>query len=134
MGRKYFDQRLGVNVATATLSSAVTSLVADTHNFVTYGTSGVANDMLLPNISYKGQQVVVVVDNNTTSIEANINTAATGDVFWGTTLNTATIATTGEDGGISIAFTAVTTSQWGVSAMSSTGHWTFSATTGSTGQ
>lgn len=134
MGRKYFDQRLGVNVATATLGSSAVSLKADYYNFVTYGTSGVANDMLLPNISYKGQQVVVVVDNNTTSIEANINTGATGDVFWGTTFNTATIGTTGEDGGVSIELTAVTTAAWAVSGMSSTGHWTLSATTGSTGQ
>jgi len=133
MGRKYFDQQIGGDVNTATLGSSAVSLKTG-YNFVTYGTSGVANDMLLPNISYKGQQVSVSVDNNTTSVEANVNTATTSDTFWGTAFNTATIATTGDDGIPSLGLTAVTTAAWGITGISSSGHWTFSATTGSTGQ
>lgn len=133
MGRKFFDQEIGVNVNTATLSSAAVTAQSGA-NFYTYASSGVANDILLPNVSYKGQRVLISVDNNTTSVEANVNTAATGDVFWGSTNNTATVATTASDGKVFIDLAAVTTAAWGIVGLSSTGHWTFAATTGSTGQ
>ena len=63
MGRKYVDQLLGEDVTVATLSSAVTNL-ANGVNALTYGTSGIANDAILPNIAFVGQRVSVLLDNN----------------------------------------------------------------------
>lgn len=133
MGRKYFDQRLGVPVNTASLSSAaVTPAVG--HTFVTVATSGKSNDVILPITPFKGAQITLVVDNQTTSAEANINTPSTGNLFWGTTNNTATIVVTSTNTDNAFIEFSAASSQWAVTDMSSTGHWAFSLTTGSTGQ
>jgi len=141
MGREYHKRPVGfagglsVPLNTVSLGTAVQTLANEGVNLVTKGTSGVANDMILPAPSIKGQVVTVAVDNQTTSLEANLNTESTGVLFWGSTVNTATI---GVDETVSISpfieFTAASTSQWAVTGLSSTGQWTFSLTTGSTGQ
>lgn len=141
MGVEYHRRPVGfikgfaVPVSTATLADAHTTLANYGVNAVVYGTSGVSNDMVLPAPSHVGQVVSVVVDNQTTSLEANINTDSTGNLFWGSTNNTITIAA---DKAVTdvpfLEFTAISTSQWAVTALSSTGHWAFSLSTGSTGQ
>lgn len=120
-------------VTAVTLSSAAATLSLGV-NAVTYGTSGLASDMLLPDIGAVGQRVVVALNNGTTSLEANINTGSTGSVFWGSTFNTATIASTAGSLVPHIEFVAVSTSQWAVASISSTADWTLAASTGSTGQ
>lgn len=141
MGREYSKRPVGfagginIPINSVTLSDAVQTLADEGINLVTYGTSGNSNDMILPKPSLVGQVVKVVVDNQTTSLEANLNTDSTGNLFWGSTNNTITIAA---DEAVTdvpfLEFTAATTSQWAVTAMSSTGHWAFSLSTGSTGQ
>lgn len=139
MGKEYFPRAVGfgkgfsVPVNTITLSSAAQTAQGYGVNLVTYASSGVANDLILPDPPAVGNVMQIVLDNNTTSAEANINTNSTGQVFWGTTFNTVTVATTGGDGLISLELTAATTASWAVTGISSTAQWTFSATTGSTG-
>ncbi len=120
-------------VNSVTLSTAVQTLAVGI-NAVTYGTSGVPSDMLLPAIKSVGEVVSVALNNGTTSLEANINTSATGVTLFGSTFNTATIASTAGSLVPAIEFTSVSTSQWAVTYMSSTVDWTLAATTGSTGQ
>lgn len=127
-------------VNTATLSSAAVTLKRGL-NLITYSSSGKASDMLLPDPGFIGEEIIVLVDNQTTSLEANINTGATGQLFYGTTFNTATVATTAIDA-IPIQLVAATTAQWAVlsypalpasTAAYGVG-WSLSASTGSTGQ
>lgn len=141
MGREYhkrpvgFSGGLNVPLNSVTLSTDPQTLADEGVNLVVYDTSGQANDMILPKPSIVGQVSSVVVDNQTTSAEANLNTHTTGALFWGSTNNTATIVVTSTDPDVPfIEFTAATTSQWAITGLSSTGHWTFSLSTGSTGQ
>ena len=139
MGIEYNKRAIGrtgglvEQLSTATLSTAAVTLARGV-NAITYGTSGNASDMLLPDIKSVGEKVTVVVNNGTTSLEANINTGTTGSVFFGSTLNTVTIASTAGSLVPHIEFVAVSTSQWAITSISSTVDWTLSATTGSTGQ
>lgn len=138
MGQEYNKRAVGtagglaVPVNAITLTDAAQTLAVGGVNAVTYGTSGISNDMLLPAPGV-GDVVRVSLFNDTTSVEANINTAATGSVFFGTTANTASIASTGALGA-SLELVGVSTSQWAVTGLSSTAHFAFTATTGSTGQ
>lgn len=137
MGNEYarrpFFSPLGMKhrVSTVTLSTAVQTLNPGL-NLVVYGTSGVAADALLPEPSFVGEEITVVLNNGTTSLEANINTHATSSVFYGTTFNTATVATTAADPP-TIQFIAASTSQWAL-FQGTTASWTLAGTTGSTGQ
>lgn len=146
MGREYSKRapfspkNLAVATSTVTLSSAMQTLASEGVAFVTYGTSGKPSDAVIPNPDYKGAQLTVVLDNNTTSLEANFNTASTANTFWGTTFNTITINSTANETS-AFQLVAVSTSQWAITALSpnlSTGaasvDWALSATTGSTGQ
>jgi len=138
MGIEYNKRSVGktggvavqVNPITAAAGAATLTLGVNTVN---YASSGVAADLLLPEVSTVGEKISVLVTNGTTSLEPNINTATTGSVFFGTTSNTVSVAST-VNANSSIEFVAVSTSQWGVATISSTVHWTFTATTGSTGQ
>jgi len=121
-------------------TNAAQTLSADGVSVLTYGTSGISNDFILPNPSRVGARKDVLVINNTTSVELNINTATTASVIWGTTWNTITIsaASTGSPGGTpagtaSLALIGVSTSQWAVTP-GSTFNWDFSGSTGSTSQ
>lgn len=118
---------------TITLSTAAQTLSNEGISFVTYSSSGVASDMLLPTPALAGIHKYIVVDNQTTSLEANINLASTGSVFYGTTFNTATIATTAVDAP-TLHLISVSTSQWAVMGLTTAAIWTLAASTGSTGQ
>ncbi len=137
MGREYNKRAVGtagglaVPVNTVTLSSAVVTLAVGGVNAVTYDTSGNPSDALLPQPNL-GDVVRVALFNDTSSVEANINTDTSGSVFFGTTANTITIGATATLNAL-LELTAISTAQWAVTGLSSTVHWTFSATTGSTG-
>ncbi len=139
MGIEYAKRPVGQSGSVAlpvnavTLSSAVQTLAVGV-NAVTYGTSGLASDMLLPAIKTVGEVVVVSLNNGTTSLEANINTASTAVTLFGSTFNTATVASTAGSLLPAVEFTSVSTSQWAVTNISSTADWTFAGSTGSTGQ
>lgn len=119
-------------------SSVAQTLSAVGASFITYASSGKTNDVIIPNPPAAGVVKYIFAINNTTSIELNLNTASTANVFWGTTFNTATLAaaSTGSPGGApsgppAITLIGVSTSQWAAN-FSSTFHWDLSATTGST--
>lgn len=133
------DERgLIVDTESVTGSSAAQTLSAYGASFITYGTSGVPNDIILPAPPRAGVVKDVFVINNTTSVELNINTNATANTFWGTTFNTATLsaASTGSPGGtpggtVALRLIAASTSQWALVA-GTTFNWDLSASTGST--
>ena len=129
----FSPKNLAVVTSTVTLSTAVQTLASEGVAFVTYGTSGNPSDAIIPDPDYAGAQLTVVLDNNTTSVEANFNTASTGNVFFGSTLNTITVDSTLNDT-LSFQLTGFSTSQWAITAISSTIDWVLSASTGSTGQ
>lgn len=138
MGFEYSKRAVGrsgsvaVPVTSVTLSTALQTLGAG-FNAVTYDTSGNPSDALIPAPTQVGEVVRVALFNDTTSVEANFNTAATGSKFFGTTANTITSAATATlNAGFEL--TALSTSQWAVTALSATSHFTFTSTTGSTGQ
>lgn len=118
-------------VETVTLSTVAQTLSDQGVSFITYGTSGKASDAILPDPPAAGASKVIAILNGTTSLEANVNLATTARVFWGTTFNTVTVASTDPNNALELV--AVSTTQWAVKALSSTSHWTFSASTGSTG-
>jgi hypothetical protein len=121
-------------VNSVTLSDAVVTLAVGV-NAVTYDTSGNSNDAIIPAPKTVGEVIFVALNNGTTSVEANFNTAATGSAFFGTTgSNTIAIASTAGTLVPSFSLASVSTSQWAITAISSSVDWTISSTTGSTGQ
>jgi len=107
-------------------------------SFITYGTSGKPSDIILPDPTAAGLIKQIAVINNTTSVELNINTAASSHTFWGTTYNTATIsaASTGGPGGVPggtvfLSLVAHSTTQWALFP-GTTYNWDLAASTGST--
>jgi len=138
MGQEYNKRAVGqggglaVPVNSITLSDVAQTLAVGGVNIVTYPTSGVSADLLLP-APQVGSVVRIAVFNDTTSVEANINTAATGSKFFGTTANTMTIGATAALNA-SVELVGMSTAQWATTSLSSTGHFTFTSTTGSTGQ
>ena len=124
-----------VPTETVALSTAVQTLAGEGVSFVTYGTSGDPNDAIIPAPFYAGQQMTVVLDNQTTSLEANFNTATTaaGEDFFGSTFNTITVTST-INSNIFFSLTAASTAQWALTNLSSTVDFSLTATTGSTGQ
>jgi hypothetical protein len=141
MGDEYFKRSVGkvgglaVPVNTVTLSDSVVTLVSGGVNAVTYGTSGNSNDAIIPAPNVAGEILRISLNNETTSIEANFNTDTTGNAFFGTTgSNTIAIASTAGTLVPSFELTSVSTSQWAITAISSSVDWTISSTTGSTGQ
>ena len=126
---------LAVPLNSVTLSDSVVTLVSGGVNAVTYDTSGVASDAIIPAPNISGEIIRIALDNATTSVEANFNTDTTGNNFFGTTgSNTIAIATTAGTLAYSFELTSVSTSQWAITAISSSVDWTISSTTGSTGQ
>lgn len=107
-------------------------------SFVTLGTSGSGREAVLQAPSAAGQVKHIFLINNTTSVDANIHTNATANVFWGTTYNTAVVsaASTGSPGGTPagsayLGLIAQSTTTWAVFP-GSTFNWDFVASTGST--
>ncbi len=148
MGKETFarpvfsPKNLAVVTSTATLTDAVITLPSEGVAFITYGTSGNSNDAIIPTPDFKGAQLQVVLDNNTTSLEANFNTAttATGNDFFGSTFNTITANSTDNETS-TFSLVAVSTARWAITSLSVNAttaathmDWTLSATTGSTGQ
>ena len=141
MGIEYIKRSVGqtgglaVPVNSVTLSDSVVTLVSGGVNAVTYGTSGISNDAIIPAPNIAGEVLRIALDNATTSIEANFNPDTTGNNFFGTTgSNTISIGTTAGTLAYSFELTSVSTSQWAITAISSSVDWTISSTTGSTGQ
>jgi hypothetical protein len=138
MGFEYNKRKVGkpgsivLPVNSVTLSTALQTLAIGM-NAVTYDTSGVASDAAFP-VPQPGDVLRVSLNNGTTSLEANFNTAATDSAFFGTTAsNTITIASTAGSLTPYFELTGVSTSQWAL-IQSSSVDWTVSSTTGSTGQ
>ncbi len=144
MGKEYFKRPVGVAggvhlpSTSATLGSTAVTLSAGL-NVITYDSSGAASDMILPS-PHVGEILKVVMNNGTTSLEANVNTDATGNTFFGSTFNTITANSTANDSS-AFELVGVSTSQWGIVSLSVNGttgnthmDWSLSATTGSTGQ
>ena len=132
------EGKLKLSTQAVTGTDAAQTLSDDGVSFITIGTSGISNDILLPTPNYPGQVKHIFVVNNTTSVELNINTNATANTFWGTTFNTIDCAavSTGGPGGVpagtmSLTLVAHSTTQWAVTP-GSTFNWDFSASTGST--
>jgi hypothetical protein len=139
MGREYNKRAVGTAGGLAgPISSMTLTDVAQTLSLgftaVTYGTSGVSADVLVPEPAAVGDQIGVAVSNGTTSLEANFNLPTTGSVLFGTTFNTLAVASTAGSIAPSFSLVAISTSQWALASISSTVDWTISATTGSTGQ
>ncbi len=150
MGNEYNKRAVGQAgglvepVETVTLGSTSITVNNNGVTFATYGSSGVAADMILPDPTSAGVYKSIFVDNQTTSLEANINTSSTAivNVFFGSTFNTATLNSTAIDAPV-LNLVGVSTSQWAIvslGAFNTTGAgdaatvWSLSATTGSTGQ
>ncbi len=146
MGREYSrrapfsPKNLALVGSTMTLTDIAQTLPSEGVVFVTYGTSGQSNDGLIPVPDYQGAQLTVVLDNNTTSLEANFNLASTGSVLWGSTFNTITAASTANETS-SFSLVGVSTAQWAVTSLSANAStaatsldWTVAATSGSTSQ
>lgn len=144
MGIEYSKRAVGqaggvvLPVNTASLSSAAVTLAVGV-NVITYDSSGAASDMILPS-PQAGSVLKVVMNNGTTSLEANVNTDATGNTFFGSTFNTITANSTANDSS-AFELVGVSTSQWGIVSLSVNGttgathmDWALSGTTGSTGQ
>ena len=141
MGVEYSKRSVGktgglaVPVNSVTLSDSVVTLVSGGVNAVTYDTSGNSNDAIIPAPSIAGEVLRIALNNATTSVEANFNTDSSDNNFFGTTgSNTIAIASTAATLVPSFELTSVSTSQWAITAISSSVDWTISSTTGSTGQ
>lgn len=137
-GQIAMESNIKLSTESITGTDIAQTLSADGVSFVTYGTSGASNDILLPAPKYPGQVKEIFFTNDTTSVELNINTNATANTFWGTTWNTIDIsaASTGSPGGVPagtlyLKLVAHSTTQWAV-VPGSTFNWDFSGSTGST--
>lgn len=135
-GAKVGSSGFGVTEAVQSLSASNTAQTLSLYgpSILTYNTSGVKADFILPNPARAGVSKDIVVVKGCSSEELNINTASTAVVFAGTTFNTVTIAssTVNPFGSFALRCVSVSTSQWAVSAVGSTLAWDFAATTGST--
>lgn len=123
---------------TITTTTVAQTMSADGVSFITYGTSGKPSDVIIPVPPFAGAVKYVFVQNNTTSVELNLNTNATANTFWGTTFNTAVVsaASTGSPGGtpggtVALTLIGASTTQWALVA-GTTFNWDLSASTGST--
>lgn len=122
-----------------TVSTALQTLSPSGVSFVTVATSGGDRDFKLPAPPARGVVKVVMVDNQTTSVDTVIHTAttSTANTFWGTTFNTASLAaaSTGSPGGTpagtaALLLVGASTAQWAV-LPGSTFNWDFAGSTGS---
>ena len=110
-------------------------------SFITQGTSGTSDDIgdwVLSKPTAAGDLKYIFVQNNTTSVELNINTSSTALVFWGTTFNTlnCAAASTGSPGGtpagtMAVKLVGASTTQWAV-CPGTTFNWDVVGSTGST--
>lgn len=107
-------------------------------DLITMNSSGTGMDFILPNPTQRGRVKFIFIDNQTTSVDTVIHTAATATCFWGTTYNTCAVsaASTGNPGGVpggapALGLIAASTTQWAL-LPGTTFSWDLSATTGST--
>lgn len=125
-----------VVLPTESLTGAATlqTLSTEVVSFITQGTSGSGRDFRLP-APVAGQFKLVFVNANTTSPNNTaIQCNTTAHTFFGSSFNTATVAdSTVRSRYFSLLLVGVSTSQWAVLSGSTT-FWTFTASTGSTGQ
>lgn len=130
---------------TFTFGSTASTMAEEAVNFVTVDSSGVANDGIIPDPTFKGASLEVLLDNQTTSEEASFHISSTGNSFFGLSGNTISIDTT--VGPNYFELKALSTSEWGIvnlsgpepatsTAPSDIGqkHWSVTQTTGSTAQ
>lgn len=138
------DVRVGGNFSPAgaialqtealTGSTALQTLSTKTVSFITQGTSGAGRDFRLPAPRAGLLKTIHVSANTTSPNNTVIQCNSTAHTFFGSTFNSATIAdSTVRSRYFSLMLVGVSTSQWAVLSGSTT-FWTFSATTGSTGQ
>lgn len=131
----------GLNLAVESLgvSTALQTLSANGVSVLTLASSGAGRDFRLP-APTPGAFKLILVSNNTTSVDTIIFSNGTANTFFGTTYNQAALAaaSTGSPGGtpagtVSLLAVGVTTAQWALWP-GSTFNWDLSASTGSTGQ
>lgn len=134
-----FANQVRLPTESLTGSTATQTLSAHGVSFITYGTSGKANDFIIPAPPAAGAIKYVHAVNNTTSVELSFHLGSTATVFFGTTANQVNLAaaSTGSpavpSGAPSFTLIGVTTAQWSIN-VSSTFHWDVVASTGSTSQ
>lgn len=129
-----------VPVENLSVSTALQAISETGVTFITVGSSGAGRDFRLPSPSAAGIVKQIFVSNDSTSIDTIIFSNGTANTFWGTTWNQAALAamSTGSPGGtpdgtVGLSLVSASTSRWAVTAFGST-NWSFSASTGSTGQ
>jgi hypothetical protein len=125
---------LTVPLETLTASDVTQTLKVNGVSRLIYNTSGVKAEFRLPAPPRAGVLKKILVVKGTSSEELRIHTASTAAVFDGTTFNTIAIAgsTVNPAGSFALELVSVSSAAWAVTALGSTGHWDFSASTGST--
>lgn len=115
-------------------SAALQTLSTEVCSFLTQGTSGSGRDFRLPAPRLGLMKFIAVAPNTTSPNDLAIQCNTTAHTFFGSSFNTATVAdSTVRSRYRSLLLVGVSTSQWAVLSGSTT-FWTFSASTGSTGQ
>ena len=148
MGKEYFRRPIStpewvegqyVKVSTAAATGAAAALTLNSSigvHFLTYGSSGNANDFILQQPERAGQEKKIWITKETSSEEFSIFADPVTALFTGTTYNTITVAagsTTHPAGTPFLQLTAQSTTTWAVSP-GSTFDFDFTKTTGSTDQ
>lgn len=123
-----------IPLETLTASDAIQTMKVNGVSRLVYNTSGVKAEFRLPAPPRAGVLKKILVVKGTSSEELRIHTASTAAVFDGTTFNTIAIAasTVNPAGSFALELVSVSSAAWAVTALGSTLHWDFSASTGST--
>ena len=123
-----------VSLETLTASDVTQTMKVNGVSRLVYNTSGVKAEFRLPAPGRTGILKKILVVKGTSSEELRIHTASTAAVFDGTTFNTIAIApsTVNPAGSFALELVSVSSAAWAVTALGSTVHWDFSASTGST--
>lgn len=115
-------------------STALQSLSTKFASFITQGTSGSGRGFRLPAPRAGLMKFIAVSANTTSPPDVDIQCNTTAQTFFGSTFNTAAPGnSTVRSKYFSLLLCGVSTSQWAVLSGSTT-FWTFTASTGSTGQ
>jgi hypothetical protein len=125
---------LEVSLETLTASDVTQTMKVNGVSRLVYNTSGVKAEFRLPAPGRTGVLKKILVVKGTSSEELRIHTATTAAVFDGTTFNTVALgaSTVNPSGSYALDLVSVSSAAWAVTAIGSTGHWDFSASTGST--
>lgn len=115
-------------------SGALQTLSTEVCSFLTQGTSGSGRDFRLPAPRAGLFKFIAVNPNTTSPNDLAIQCNTTAHTFFGSSFNTATVAdSTVRSRYRTLMLVGVSTTQWAVLSGSTT-FWTFTASTGSTGQ